>query len=151
MDNHPALDSTENSAAPLIQADSSASTLNRRSSDAQYPPWHSQPPSTTDFQYGDESRLFGSNPPRSKPLFRGFERPSFSRIATLTVLCLITYPAFFLLTFVAKDRSLFAVRVIVSIWCSGVGFALGYIILKIGAQHIEAASKLTGWLRIGAF
>jgi len=87
--------------------------------------------------YDDKSR------PRPKPLFRGFERPSFSRIAILTVLCLTTYPAFYVLTLVAKDKSLFVVRVIVSAWCSGVGFALGYILLQSAAQHLEAASEFT--------
>ena len=84
-----------------------------------------------------------SAPPRSKPLLRGFERPSLSRIAILTVLCLITYPAFYILTLVAKDKSLYSVRLIASTWCSGIGFALGYILLKIGAQYLEAASKFT--------
>ena len=42
----------------------------------------------------------------------------------------------------AKDKSLFVVRLMVSAWCSVAGFVLGYI-LKIGAQHLEAASKFT--------
>jgi len=147
---HPA----EDLAAPLIQANSFHSTPNGRELDAEYPPWSSPPPSTTNSQYADESRysslqslhpkLPDLRPPLSKPLFRGFEKPSFSRIAILTVLCLISYPAFYILTFVAKDRSLFIVRLVVSMWCSGVGFALGYILLRIGAQHLEAASEF--WL-----
>ena len=112
-------------------------------------------PSTENFQYSDKSRLSGLQslrlkltdprfePPRLKPLFRGFERPSFSRIAILTTLCLTAYPAFYVLPFVAKDRSLFVVRAIVAVWCSGIGFALGYILLKIGARHLEAASGFT--------
>jgi len=127
----------EDSAPSLIQTDAVTSTPNGREFDAEYPARSSPPPPTKSFQYDDES------PSRSKPLFRGFERPSLSRIGIFTILCIITYPAFFLLTFVAKDKSLFAVRVIVSIWCSGVGFALGYVLLRIGAQHLEAASKFT--------
>ena len=112
------------------------------------------PPSSTNLQCADESQLsslqslhpkiagLGFEPPRSKPLFRGFERPNFSRIVILTALCYITYPAFYILTLVAKDKSLFLVRLIVSAWCSGVGFAVGYFLLKIGVQHIEAASEL---------
>ena len=145
----------ENPAAPLIQAD--PSPLNGREVDPEYPAPPSKSPPTGDFQYSDKP-LFSSlrslqsraelavlrfEPPRSKPLFRGFERPSFSRIAILTILCLIAYPAFYILTFVAKDRSLFAVRSIVSVWCSSIGFALGYILLKIGARHLEAASEFT--------
>jgi len=105
----------ENSAIPLIQADPFLPTPNRREFDAA----------------------------PSKLLFQGFEKPSFFRIAILTALCLITYPAFYILTLAAKDKSLFTVRIIVSLWCSGVGFALGYLLLKIGAQHLEAASEFT--------
>ena len=132
---------TENPAAPLIQVDLSPLAPNRGVFGAGGPAWPSLPPSTTDLQRytGDKS------PPRStrKPLIRGFERPSLFRIVILTVLCLVTYPTFYTLKLVAKDRSLFVVRLIVSIWCSGVGFALGYILLKIGAQHLEAASEFT--------
>ena len=143
---------TENPATPLIQADPSVLTPNRREFDTEYPAWPS-PPSTASSRYTDKSLFSGLSslhskladlkfePPRSKPLFRGFERPSPPRIAILTVLCLITYPAFYVLTLVAKDKSLFVVRLIVSIWCSVVGFALGYILLTIGAQHLEAASE----------
>jgi len=121
----------------------------------EYPARSSTPPSTGNSQYHEKSRFpglqslqlkltnLGCERPRSKPLIRGFERPSFSRIAILTVLCLITYPVFCILELVAKDRSLFVVRAIVSVWCSGVGFALGYILLKIGARHLEAASEFT--------
>ena len=117
--------------ASLIQAEPFLLTPNRRV-------FHtSLPPSITN------SRSLEKSPAGPKPLFQGFERPSFSRIAILTVLCLITYPAFYILTFVAKDRSLFIVRLVVSLWCSGVGFALGYILLKVGAQHLEAASMFT--------
>jgi len=142
---------TEDLAAPLIQANPSHSTPNKSELYAEYPPWSYPPPSTTNSQYAEESlcsslqsphpKLPDLGPPRSKPLFRGFEKPSFSRIAILAVLCLISYPAFYILTFVAKDRSLFIVRLVVSTWCSGVGFALGYVLLRIGAQHLEAASE----------
>jgi len=96
-----------------------------------------QAPGTIGFQGDDKS------PSGSKPAFRTFERPRFSHVAILTVLCLIAYPAFYALTFVAKDRSLYIVRLIVSVWCSVIGFALAYILLTIGAQHLEAASEFT--------
>jgi len=127
----------ENSAEPLIQPHPSILTPNTRALDVEDPSWPSIPPATsTSSQYADKSPR-----PRSKPLFQGFERPSFLRIATLTVLCAVTYPAFYVLTLVAKDQSLFIVRLIVSTWCSGIGFALGYVLLKIGSRHIEAASE----------
>jgi len=131
---------TESSASPPIQADPLLLTPNRREFDAEYQAPPSPPPSTPNFQHAKKSRLSSQ---QSKPLFRWFERPSFSRIAILTVLCHLTYPAFILLTLVAKNKSLFTVRVLVSIWCSGIGFVLGYILLKIGAQHLEAASEFS--------
>jgi len=147
-DNSASPHTAEDPAAPLIQADPSLPTPHGTDFDP-------EDPATANIQYADKSRFSSLRslqsrvelaalrfePPRSKPLFRGFERPSFSRIGILTVLCLITYPAFYILKLVAKDKSLFAVRAIVSVWCSGVGFALGYILLKIGARHIEAASE----------
>ena len=129
---------TENPTVPLIE-ESSSLLPNRRAFDVQDPYQPSPPPSVPSSQYSDKPRL-----PRPKlPLFRGFERPRFSRIAILAVLCVISYPAFYILTLVAKDKSLSIVRLIVSAWCSGIGFALGYVILKIGAQHLEAASEYT--------
>lgn len=133
----------QNPAASIIQADPFLSTPNRRAFDAGRPALPSPPPPTMGSQYADKPSFSGLKPPRSKSLFHGFERPSFSRIVILTVLCLLTYPAFYVLKLVAKDKSLFIVRLIVAVWCSGVGFALGYILLKIGAQHLEAASEFT--------
>ena len=140
-------DLTENPAALLIQEDPSILTLNGGEFDPGCPTRPSSSQSTEKLQYSDKSRfpslrsLKLTDPPRSKPLFRGFETPSFSRIAILTILCLTTYPTSCILKLVASDRSLFAVRSIVAVWCSAFGIALGYILLKIGARHIEAASE----------
>jgi len=139
---------TENPTTPPIQADLPLLTPNGREFDVEDPTSPTLPSSTTSSQFADKSRFSRLEPPRSRPLFRGFETPSFSRIAILTVICLITYPAFYTLTLVAKDRSLFVVRLIVAVWCSGVGFALGYILLAIGARHLEAASEfISVWYR----
>ena len=132
---------TENSATSLVRADLSLLTSRRGESDAEDLP--SPPPSTMNSQYSEKSRLSRFKLPQLKPLLQGFERPDFSHILILTLLCLITYPAFHILTLVAKDKSLFVVRLIVSLWCSGVGFTIGYILLAIGAQHLEAASEFT--------
>jgi len=132
---------TENLVTPLIEGDPSLLAQNGGEINAECPSWPSLPPSTTNFQSGDKSQYSRAEPPRSKPLVRGFERPSFSRIVVLVVLCIVAYPAFYILTLVAKDKSLSIVRLIVSAWCSVVGFALGYVLLKIGAQHLEAASE----------
>ena len=142
-DNSPSPHPTENSVVPLVQGDPALLTPNGSEFDTKDPAWPSPSPSTTNSQYTDKFRLLGFELPRSQPLFRGFERPNISRIATLTVLCLITYPAFYLLTLVAEDKPLFTVRLIVSVWCSGFGFALGYFLLRIAARHLEAASEFT--------
>ena len=134
---------TENPTAPLIEGDPSILTPNGRESDTEYPPRPSSLPPTSSFHHSDKSWFSRSKLPRSKPLVQGFETPSFSRIAIFTVLCFIAYPAFYVLTLVARDKSLSIVRLIVSAWCSVVGFALGYVLLKIGAQHLEAASEST--------
>ena len=140
-DNSTSPDPTEHSAASFAQADSSLLTPSRGESDAEYPP--SQPLSTANSPHAERCRFLRFKPPPLEPVFRGFERPSFYRIVALTLLCLIAYPAFCILTIVVKDKSLFVVRLIVSAWCSGAGFAFGYILLKIGTQHLEAASEFT--------
>jgi len=152
MDDNSSPDLTESPVAPLTQTEPSLLTLNRREVDPEYSA-RSSSPSAENLQYSDNSRFSSLQslhlkltdlrfePPRSKPLFRGFETPNFSRIAIFTALCLITYPAFYILKLVARDRSLFVVRSIVAMWCSGFGFALGYVLLRIGARHIEAASE----------
>jgi hypothetical protein len=78
---------------------------------------------------------------RLKTLFKRFERPSFIRIAILTVLCVVAYPALYVVSLVGRDLPLFTVRVIVGMGCSGIGFALSYSLLGIGVRHIEAASE----------
>lgn len=140
---------TADSATPLSQADTFLLTPNRRVLGIEDTPRNSQ--------YTDKSQCstrqslcpgkflnFGATgfePPRSKGLFQGFEKPSLARIAILTVLCLSAYPALYILTLIARDKSLFIVRFIVAMWCSGVGFTLGYVLLMIGVQHLEAASE----------
>jgi len=144
---------TENTATPSIEGDSSFLTPNKGEFNAEYQTCPSLPTSTTNFHRSEKSWFSRSKPPQSKPLIRGFEIPSFSRIAILVVLCVLAYPAFYILTLVAKEKSLSIVRLIVSVWCSVVGFAIGYMLLKIGAQHLEAASEFTlvGYWNLGDF
>jgi len=152
-DNNSSPHPTEDPATPFDQKTPLLSTPNWGEYDSEdsLPP-EFPPPSTADSQHPDDRSWFSSlnslkfvgpgfEPQQSKPPIRGFERPRFSHIALLAALCLITYPAFYILTLVAKDRSLFIVRAIVSVWCSGAGFALGYVLLSIGARHMEAASE----------
>ena len=134
------------SAAPFNQAgvDPLLLTSNRESFAPEYPSW-------PQFQYTDNNpsstrrttrpNLSELEPSRSNPRVWGFEKPSSSHITILTVICFAAYPTFYILTLVAKDKSLFTVRLLVAVWCSGVGFALGYILLRIGVKHLEAASE----------
>ena len=131
------------SATPFSRGDPLLLTPNRRVLDETTP--H---PQYTDIpRFSNRLSLYPNpasvscGPPLLKPMFQGFERPSLTRIAILTALCFSAYPALYILTLVARDKSLFAVRLIVATWCSGVGFALGYILIKIGVQHLEAASE----------
>ena len=144
---------TADSTTPFNQADPSLLTPNRREFDAEYPAWSSPSQSTTNFHHTYRSQFSSqqslntklanleNKSPRLKPLFQGFERPNLARITILAVLCLTAYPALYILTLVAKDKSLFTVRLIVALWCSGVGSALGCLLLGIGMQHLEAASE----------
>jgi len=146
---------TENSAEPLIQTDSSLATLNGGGVDAEDQARPSPPPSTINFRHIKEllsftllmiltlSRHIKELLPRPKPLFRGFEIPSFTRLVILTLTCAIAYPAFYALTLVAKDRALFIVRLLVAVWCSGIKLALQYPLDKIGVRHREASSEFT--------
>lgn len=131
---------TADATTPFTQADPLLLTPNRRGFDTD--------DTLTNFRYTDKVQppyprfaTFGFEPLRSKPLFPGFERPNLARIAILAVLCLCAYPALYILTLVARDKTLFTVRLIVAMWCSAVGFALGYVLVKIGVQHLEAASQ----------
>ena len=71
----------ENSTAPLIQTGPASLTLTRGEFDAEDPALSFPPPPTANTQCEDKS-------------FQGFERPSFPRVAILTLLCLVTYPAY---------------------------------------------------------
>ena len=160
------LHSSADSTTPFNQTDPSLLTPNRREFNLEYPAFPSLSRSTTNPQYTDKSQSSSRQslhprladlgferfkPPRSKPLFRGFERPSFVHITILAVLCFVAYPALYILTLLARDKSLFVVRLIVALWCSGVGFSLAYILLRIGVQHLEAASEFTPAVRCSDF
>ena len=153
-DNYQSPPLSADSTTPL-NPDSFLLTPNRREFDVEYPDWPSPSSPTKNFRYTDKSQspsrrlrhprfiCLNSGPLWSKPLFRGFERPSFTHISILIALSLAAYPALYILTLVANDKSLSVVRLIVALWCSAIGFALGYILLKIGVQHFEAASEFT--------
>ena len=143
--NHRSPPSISDSATPFSQADPFLLTQNGRGFDPEE--------TMLNLQYREKPRFstpqslypnfagLSVYPLRLKPLLQGFEEPCLARIVILTALCLAAYPAFYVLTLVARDKSLFTVRLIVAMWCSGVGFVLGCVLLRIAARHLEAASE----------
>jgi hypothetical protein len=126
---------TADSMAPSIHTDTFLLTPDRMEFDDEQTTLNSQYAETR----SRHRRLADSSDPLQSK--RGFERPNFTRIAIHTVLCLFAYPVFYILTLVGRDEQLFTVRLLVAMWCAGIGFALRYSLLEIGAQHIEAASE----------
>lgn len=85
--------------------------------------------------------------PKEHPFSRNFEAPHWWYIGLHATLCLISYPIILLFILVAKDRSLFWTRFIVSAGCGLIGFMLGLSLLRMGKSFLEASSE---WLcRLG--
>ena len=72
---------------------------------------------------------------------RRFERPNYLHIFTHAVFCCAAYPIVYTGTVAAKDRSLFWARVIVGLWCAGVGVVIGWSLVAFAMKYMEAASK----------
>lgn len=71
------------------------------------------------------------------------ERPNHLRIFIHAILCCAAYPVLYAGAIAAKDRSLFWARVIVGLWCAGVGVVIGWSLVGFAAKYMEAASKST--------
>lgn len=78
----------------------------------------------------------------ARSLFKGFERPHWGKIVMHFLACIASYPAMYLLTLVARERSLFIARVLVAVWCSVFGFCLAFSLVEFATKHLEAASEL---------
>jgi len=72
-----------------------------------------------------------------------FERPNFFHIFAHVVVCCASYPIIYAGAISAKDKSLFWARVIVGLWCAGVGVAMGWSLVRFARNYSEAASKHT--------
>jgi len=72
-----------------------------------------------------------------------FERPNFYHIFAHVVVCCAAYPVIYAGAVSAKDKSLFWARVIVGLWCAGVGVVIGWSLVEFARKYIEAASKCT--------
>lgn len=70
-----------------------------------------------------------------------FERPNFLHIFAHVVVCCAAYPIIYAGAVSAKDKSLFWARVIVGLWCAGVGVAIGWSLVRFSRNYTEAASK----------
>ena len=72
---------------------------------------------------------------------RLFERPKWGHLCLHTFLCVASYPIIYVGTILARDRSLFWARVIVGLWCAGVGTVIGWSLLAYASRFLEAASE----------
>lgn len=74
---------------------------------------------------------------------RRFERPDYFHILVHATCCCVAYPILYAGTAAAKDRSLFWARVIVGLWCAGVGVVIGWSLVAFATKYAEAASEYT--------
>jgi len=74
---------------------------------------------------------------------RRFERPNRLHIFLHVVACCASYPIIYAGTLSAKDKSLFWARVIVGLWCAGVGMVIGWSLITFARKYTEAASEHT--------
>ncbi|PBK73185.1 hypothetical protein ARMSODRAFT_881019 [Armillaria solidipes] len=74
---------------------------------------------------------------------KNFEAPEWHKIIIHVILCLIAYPFLFLSVKIAQNRTLFWSRLIVSVGCGVIGFALGLSLLSLGRPFLEAATWAT--------
>lgn len=70
-----------------------------------------------------------------------FERPNYLHVIAHVVVCCVAYPIIYAGTVLARDRSLFWARVIVGLWCAGVGVVIGWSLVAFATKYTEAASK----------
>lgn len=82
--------------------------------------------------------------PQPKTIFKGFERPDLKQLALHILICFASYPVMYLVTLIAKDRSLFIVRAVVAIGSAGVGFCLAFSLVAFATKYLEAASTCCG-------
>lgn len=72
-----------------------------------------------------------------------FERPDYLHILAHAIFCCIAYPIIYVGTVATKGKSLFWARVIVGLWCAGIGVVIGWSLVAFATKYAEAASKHT--------
>ena len=70
-----------------------------------------------------------------------FERPNYYHVFAHVVCCCVAYPIIYAGTVVAKGKSLFWARVIIGLWCAGIGAVIGWNLVAFATKYAEAASK----------
>ena len=78
---------------------------------------------------------------RRRPLVSGFEIPYWKDTLLHSALCLVSYPILLAVTIFAHNKTIFWARFIVSAGCGLVGLGIGYSLLTLAKNHLEAASK----------
>jgi len=79
----------------------------------------------------------------ARTLSKRFERPNYLHIFAHVAFCCIAYPIIYVGAVAAKDKSLFGARVIVGLWCAGIGVVIGWSLVTFATKYTEAASKHT--------
>jgi hypothetical protein len=88
--------------------------------------------------------LFPIDPPptsRSGGLSKNFERPNYFLLFTHLILCGLAWPILYVFTLIARDKTLFWARLVVSMGGGIVGVSLGFTLLNLSKRFLEAASE----------
>jgi hypothetical protein len=80
-------------------------------------------------------------PPEQHPFAEGFEAPIWTHLLIHVGLCLVAYPLLIIFTVIARNKSLFWTRFIVSMGCGLIGLSLGLSLLRLGKRFLESASE----------
>ncbi|KAF8919143.1 hypothetical protein CPB85DRAFT_881024 [Mucidula mucida] len=77
------------------------------------------------------------------PFAQSFEQPHWRKIALHIFLVALAYPILLIFVIIARDKSLFWSRFVVSIGCGIIGFGLGLSLINLGRPFLEAATWAT--------
>lgn len=80
---------------------------------------------------------------RRHPFAQSFEPPNWKFIIIHVVLGVLSYPVLLIFEAIARDKTLFWTRLLVSVGCGLVGFCLGLSLIGLGKAYLEAAGRST--------
>lgn len=83
-----------------------------------------------------------NTPPNTSLPKANFEKPDWKQLVLHVFMCLASYPVMYAVTLIAKDRTLFLVRVVVSVGSAMVGFCLAFSLAASATKYLEAASEI---------